>query len=217
MHKIKYFVLSVVMVMSLAFSAMAEPMAFGVVDVLRVTRDSKTGKAIGAHLEQVQKVLQDGMNEVVKVQQNQSDEDKRKAYAEASGMLNRQLEIERAAVIQIIDKEIVFAVNEWMKTSKCPLVMSKQNVLGAVDEIDITDEIIKIMDTRADLIKLPALPKVTVNPPTAPKQAANANKEVSKAPEQEKQKAAAPKQAAQKTNEKSQSKPQQKAKNQRKK
>lgn len=204
MYKVKKLFIGIVMALACVSVSFAEPLQVGVVDIVRLSKDSKTGRAVGTHLDQVQKILQDGMNKVTEAYKGLNNDFTRKTIADAARTLNRQNEIERGAAFQIFDREVDFAVNEWIKTSKCPLVVSRQNVLAAAEANDITSEIIKIMDTRADLVKLPALPKVTINPPPIPKQeskqapkaapkpAVTASQEMKKKAEPVKQKAPAP-------------------------
>ena len=161
-----------------AFAAVAAFAAdYGVVDVQKIYADSKPGKAAEAHMKEVRKVLQKGMDDVIKIQKGKENTPEgRRAITEAQQLLNRQLQIEQQAVIAVLDRELRAACENWLKANKkTMMLLPKQLTLAAANSVDVTAGVTKEMDKRKP--KFPELPKVTINKPADnPAPAAEADK-----------------------------------------
>jgi Skp family chaperone for outer membrane proteins len=139
--------------------------SIAVVDVQKIFNESKPGKAAAAHMQEVQKILQKGMDDVVALNKGkESTPEAQRSIAEAQQLLNRQLDVERQAANAVVENELRAAVSVWLsKNKRFTMVVSKQLLLGNADSIDFTSSIMKEMNRRNP--KFPDLPKVTINPP----------------------------------------------------
>ena len=164
MKKFKF--VSIVAALVLALSACAAFAAdYGVVDVQKIFRDSAPGKAAAAHMQEVQKILQKGMDDVLAMHKGQENTPQaQQAIAEAQQLLNRQLAVEQQATNAVMERELREAVSAWLKTNKkTKMILSKQLTLGNTGDIDFTTGVMKEMNKRKPTF--PALPKVTINRP----------------------------------------------------
>lgn len=164
MKKFKF--VSIVAALVLALSACAAFAAdYGVVDVQKIFAESAPGKAAAAHMQEVQKILQKGMDDVIAMHKGQENTPQaQQAIAEAQQLLNRQLAVEQQATNAVLEQELRAAVDAWLKSHKrIQMILSKQLTLGAAGGIEFTTGIMQEMNKRKP--KFPALPKVTINRP----------------------------------------------------
>ncbi|MDY3868768.1 MAG: OmpH family outer membrane protein [Pyramidobacter sp.] len=145
---------------------------WAVLDVQKITAESAPGKAAAAHIQAVQKVLQKGMDDVIAMYKGKENTpEARQAIADAQNLLNRQLQIEQQAALNVVQKEITDAVKAWRKKNpRTLMVINKQLLIDSAPSVEITNTIMKQL--RSSKPKFPDLPKVTIGQPkTAPKPA----------------------------------------------
>lgn len=171
------------------FAASAFAADYGVVDVQAIYTRSEPGKAAAAHMAEVHKILQKGMDDVLALHKgHENTPESKRAIAEAQQLLNRQLNVEQQAVNAVLDKELRAACEEWLNShKKIQLLISKQLTLASRGMVDFTAGVMEEMNKRTP--KFPALPKVTINqnPPTAGEKAPEQKPELKKEPEQKKE------------------------------
>ena len=164
MKKFKFVAFAAVLVMGLSACA-AFAADYGVIDVQKIFRESAPGKAAVTHMQEVQKILQKGMDDVLAMHKGQENTPQaQQAIAEAQQLLNRQLAVEQQATNAVLEQELRAAVAEWLKANKrIKMILSKQLTLGSTGDIEFTAGVMKEMNKRKP--KFPALPKVTINRP----------------------------------------------------
>ena len=153
-------------VLSRAFAAAAFAADYGVIDVQKIFNESAPGKAAAAHMQEVQKILQKGMDDVIAMHKGQENTPQaQQAIAEAQQLLNRQLAVEQQATNAVMERELREAVSAWLKANKnkTKMILSKQLTLGSTGDIEFTAGVMKEMNKRKPTF--PALPKVTINRP----------------------------------------------------
>lgn len=137
------------------------------VDVQRVLEESAPGKAAAEHVKQAQEILQNSMNEVIKLNEGKDTPEARNAVNQGRQVLQRQLDIERQAAANAVTAEMNKVVQAWIdKNTKGKkerfVVMPKANFIAVSANVDITNQIIK--DMANVTVTFAPLPKVTVTP-----------------------------------------------------
>ena len=165
MKKFKFVALLAVLALGVAGAAFAAD--YGVIDVQKIFRESAPGKAAATHMQEVQKILQKGMDDVLAMHKGQENTPQaQQAIAEAQQLLNRQLAVEQQATNNVLERELREAVSAWLKANKrIKMVLAKQLTLGSTGDIEFTAGVMKEMNKRKPTF--PALPKVTINRPAA--------------------------------------------------
>ncbi len=164
MKKCLALVVAALSAVCLASAAVAGPVA--VVNVDKILSESKAAKAGQAHLVEAQKILQGAYDKLAEMYKGKEQTDEaKKVLAQAEYTLNQQMDRERAAVNSVLSQQLSVAVNQWYKknSSKYDIVLSSRLVLAFSNTVNITPDILKIVDSYTP--KFPELPKVTVNPP----------------------------------------------------
>lgn len=142
-----------------------------VVDAERILAQSTPGKNGQEHLNEVQKVLQKGYNDLVALYRGRENSpEAQEIIRQGQAALEQQMAVERNAVLAVLQSELMAATEAWQKKNpKVQAVVSRQLLLGAVPKLDVTSAVMKEMNKRTP--KFAALPTVTVNKP-APAQPA---------------------------------------------
>ncbi|OON86756.1 hypothetical protein B0D78_11355 [Pyramidobacter sp. C12-8] len=142
-----------------------------VVDAERILAQSTPGKKGQEHLNEVQKVLQKGYNDLVALYRGRENSpEAQEIIRQGQAALEQQMAVERNAVLAVLQSELMAATEAWQKKNpKIQAVVSRQLLLGAVPKLDVTSAVMKEMNKRTP--KFAALPTVTVNKP-APAQPA---------------------------------------------
>ena len=142
-----------------------------VVDAERILAQSTPGKKGQEHLNEVQKVLQKGYNDLVALYRGRENSpEAQEIIRQGQAALEQQMAVERNAVLAVLQSELMAATEAWQKKNpKIRAVVSRQLLLGAVPKLDVTSAVMKEMNKRTP--KFAALPTVTVNKP-APAQPA---------------------------------------------
>lgn len=142
-----------------------------VVDAERILAQSTPGKKGQEHLNEVQKVLQKGYNDLVALYRGRENSpEAQEIIRQGQAALEQQMAVERNAVLAVLQSELMAATEAWQKKNpKVQAVVSRQLLLGAVPKLDVTSAVMKEMNKRTP--KFAALPTVTVNKP-APAQPA---------------------------------------------
>ena len=158
----------VFLAMFASLSAAAFATEIAVVDTEKLLVQSEPGKLGQAHLEAVQKVLQKGYNDLLALYRGQENTaEAQNAVAQGQAALERQMEVERAAVTSVLQSELMASVEAWRKKNpKFHAVMARQLLLDAAPRLDVTDAVMKEMNRRKP--KFAALPTVTVKKPEVP-------------------------------------------------
>lgn len=136
-----------------------------VVDVARIFADSIPAQLGRKHLEEVQKTLKKGLDDVVDLYKNNvASPDAQNAIGNARNLLQRQMNVEQQAVNAVVRKELEAAVLGWReKNPEALIVLNRQLALAADDSVDVTDEVMIEMNRRTPTF--PSLPTVTINRP----------------------------------------------------
>ena len=163
------------MLAALAGTAFATEIA--VVDTEKLLVQSEPGKLGQAHLEAVQKVLQKGYNDLLALYRGQENTaEAQNAVAQGQAALERQMEVERAAVTSVLQSELTAAVEAWRKKNpRIHAVLARQLFLDAAPKLDATSAVMKEMNKRKP--KFAELPTVTVKKPEVPAKAERASAE----------------------------------------
>ncbi len=135
-----------------------------VVDSAKVFAESAPGKAGAKHLQDVQKVLQKGLDDLQamyqgKEESKEAQQDILKGYQ----ALQQQMAVEQQAVAQVLDKLLLEEVQKWRAKNKDKVVLNKQITLDADPKADITQTILTEMNKRT--AKFADLPTVQLNQP----------------------------------------------------
>ena len=125
------------------------------VDVDRVLSQSRAAQQANEHLAKVQAILQNGLD-VYQEELKKSPEEKREQeLRQGLAVLQRQLVLEQAAARDVVSKHMLARIEA------CDVaVIARQNVLSAPASMDITAEIISLMD--AGSVQFAELPKVSI-------------------------------------------------------
>ncbi len=136
-----------------------------VVDTARIFSQSTPGKAGEEHLSKVRQVLQKGMDDLQALYKGKEETAEAQAALRDGFMaLERQMGLERQAVLKMLNDLLVGAVKTWRAANKrYTAVMNRELMLDADAGIDVTDAVMKEMNKLQP--KFADLPSVTVNPP----------------------------------------------------
>lgn len=140
-----------------------------VVDTARVLTESKPGRDGEAHLQKVRDVLQQGLADLQKLYKGkEKSKEAQAALQNGHAALERQLAVERQAVLQALGQCLDAAVKQWRKANgKYEVVLARQNLLDHAPAVDMTAAVMKEMDKQKPVF--PELPTVTVTPPAEAK------------------------------------------------
>lgn len=136
-----------------------------VVDTARILAESAPAKAGEAHLQQVHAVLQKGLDDVQALYKGKEQSpEAQQAVREAHTALERQLTVERQAVLHILGNMLDRCVKQWRVAYPThSIVISKQMLLDSDNSLDVTPAIMTEMNAAQPVF--PPLPTVTVNTP----------------------------------------------------
>ena len=130
------------------------------VDVDRVLSQSRAAQQANEHLAKVQAILQNGLD-VYQEELKKSPEEKREQeLRQGLAVLQRQLVLEQAAARDVVSKHMLARIEAWRADKGDVAVIARQNVLSAPASMDITAEIIGLMD--AGSVQFAELPKVSI-------------------------------------------------------
>lgn len=141
-----------------------------IVDIEKVLIQSNAAHLGREHVKAAQASLENGYAALAKELSHLPEQQKQKEMQEAARALNQQLELEKAAVNQVITRMMMEEIRSFRIQNKLELVLPKQVILDADAGIDITNQIIKAMNAKKPVFgKLPVV-QVRKQPtqPTAP-------------------------------------------------
>ena len=142
------------------------------VDVDHIMLHSRAAAEARAHLGEVRKRLGQGLTDLQKAWENAPEKDRAPVLADGAQALNQQMQIEEKAAQGVVNNLLLEVVREWRKANKGTLVFARQNLLDADESLDITPDVLKVMDTRK--VTFPKLPEIAIRRPgdtSAPQQA----------------------------------------------
>ena len=173
----KYFVNFVVLifVVTLCYSSANSNEKFAYIDIDKIMRQSKAGKSINKQLENLlsqttkkYKKIQDNLKEdelKIKSQKNILDESEyKKKIIELKNKANKYRS-ERNNDINSFNKKKIDATNKLLNTinpilieysdkNSISMIFQKKNIIIGKSDLDITDEILKIVDSKINKIKI---------------------------------------------------------------
>lgn len=157
--------LTVLFLTLVAMAGTAFATEIAVVDAERILTQSVPGKKGQEHLNEVQKVLQKGYNDLLALYRGRENTpEAQNAIRQGQAALEQQMAVERNAVLAVLQSELMAAADAWRKKNpKFHAVLSKQLFLSADAKIDFTSAVMKEMNRRTP--KFADLPTVTVNKP----------------------------------------------------
>ena len=129
-------------------------------DVVCVDVDRVLSQSRAAQQANVQAILQNGLD-VYQEELKKSPEEKREQeLRQGLAVLQRQLVLEQAAARDVVSKHMLARIEAWRADKGDVAVIARQNVLSAPASMDITAEIIGLMD--AGSVQFAELPKVSI-------------------------------------------------------
>ncbi len=130
------------------------------VDVDRVLSQSRAAQQANEHLAKVQAILQNGLD-VYQEELKKSPEEKREQeLRQGLAVLQRQLVLEQAAARDVVSKHMLARIEAWRADKGDVAVIGRQNPLSTPAKLDVTGEIIGLMD--AGSVQFAELPKVSI-------------------------------------------------------
>ena len=139
------------------------------VDVERILTQSKAAGQANDHVQKVQDVLQKGLAAYQEELKKHPEEKRQQELRQGLALLQRQLDVERAAARNVVSQHMLAQIASWRAQKGEAIVIARQNVLDAPDSVDITADILRLMD--AGSVTFAELPTVTIRSQT-PDQAA---------------------------------------------
>lgn len=133
------------------------------VDVSVVLEKSRAAEEAEAHLKKVREVLQKGYDELAATLSDKPEKERQAELSRGMGLLQRQLAIEKEAARQIVLKAMNTACGEWHKAHPDSWLVTRESVLAAPADKDVTQDILTRM--KAVEVSLPDLPVVTIREP----------------------------------------------------
>lgn len=157
----------------------------GVVDVQKIMQQSVPAKAAAQHLQEARAVLQKGLKDLEEKWKDAPENEKRRVLTEGVVTLNRQMAREDAAAKQIVGQIMQEECAKLRAEQKLTFVVARQTLIDADSQTDITDNVLKAMETR--VAQFPPLPKVDVKDRPAPEPKAEEKKAPAKQEEKNQQ------------------------------
>lgn len=142
------------------------------VDIEKVLFQSNAAHLGREHVKAAQASLENGYAALARELANLPEQQKQKEMMEAARALNQQLELERAAVNQVITNMMMEEIKTYRINNKLDMVLPKQVILDADGGLDITSQIIKAMNAKKPTFgKLPVVqikkqPTLLSSPPS---------------------------------------------------
>lgn len=137
------------------------PLAFAkggmaTVDVEKVLLQSNAAHLGNEHIKKVREILDKGHTDITKELSRLPEKQRQKETKEAAQALNKQFELERAAVTQVITKMMIDEIKTFRISNDLDIILPRQIVLDADAGIDITNQIVKAMNEKSPVFgKLP--------------------------------------------------------------
>ncbi len=145
---------------------------FAVVDIEKVLVQSNAAHLGREHVKAAQASLENGYVTLARELAHLPEQQRQKEMQEAARALNQQLDLERAAVNQVVTRMMMEEIRSFRIQNKLELVLPKQVILDADAGIDITNQIIKAMNAKKPTFgKLPVVQvkkQPTPPPPAVP-------------------------------------------------
>lgn len=133
------------------------------VDVSVVLEKSRAAEEAEAHLKKVREVLQKGYDELAVTLNGKPEKERQAELARGMALLQRQLALEKEAARQIVLKAMNTACGEWHKAYPDSWLVTRESVLAAPADKDVTQDILARM--KSVEVPFPDLPVVTVREP----------------------------------------------------
>lgn len=138
-------------------------------DIEKVLIQSNAAHLGREHVKAAQASLENGYAALAKELAYLPEQQKQKEMQEAARALNQQLELEKAAVNQVITNMMLEEIRTYRINNRLDVVLPKQIILDADGGLDITSQILKAMNAKKPVFgKLPVVQvrKQTTPPPT---------------------------------------------------
>ena len=133
------------------------------VDVAVILEKSRAAEEAEAHLKKVREVLQKGYDELAVSLSAKPEKERQAELARGMALLQRQLAIEKEAARQIVLKAMNTACGEWHKAYPDSWLVTRESVLAAPADKDVTQDILARM--KSVEVAFPDLPVVTIREP----------------------------------------------------
>lgn len=130
------------------------------VDVDRVLSQSRAAQQANEHLGKVQAILQNGLDVYQEELKKSPEEKRRQELRQGLAVLQRQMALEQAAARDVVSKHMLAQIEAWRADKGDVAVIARQNLLSAPATLDVTGEIIGLMD--AGSVQFAELPKVSI-------------------------------------------------------
>lgn len=130
------------------------------VDVERVLSQSKAAQQANEHLGKVQTILRNGLAAYQEELKKSPEEKRQQELRQGLALLQRQMALEQAAARDVVSKHMLAQIEAWRADKGDVAVIARQNLLSAPATLDVTGEIIGLMD--AGSVQFAELPKVSI-------------------------------------------------------
>lgn len=142
--------------------------AIGVVDEAAAFKDNKVAKAAMDYLQEVGKPMQTEAETAYKAMQENQTEETVAAYKLAMGKLQNAMNQEQQRVVALVDAKFNEAMDKYRADKGLTVILSKQSVISASETVDITADIVALMDSMEIDFSKPEAP-APAPAPEAPK------------------------------------------------
>lgn len=140
--------LIILSMVSLAVSPGETKAASGIVDIEKILIESNAAHLGREHLKQASVNLEKGYLALQQELSKLPEAQRQKEMQDAARALNQQLELEKAAVNRVITQMMMEEIRSFRIANKIDVVLPKQVILDADAGLDITNQIIKEMNTK---------------------------------------------------------------------
>jgi len=128
----------------------------GVVDEAAAFQKNKAASSAMAYLQELGAPMQAKAEAAYKLMQSNQTEENVAAYKEAMGELQNVMNAEQQRVVALIDAKFSEVLEKYRKEKGLTLIMSKESVIAFSDTVDVTADIVAVMDAVELDLKAPA-------------------------------------------------------------
>lgn len=118
-----------------------------IVDIEKVLVQSNAAHFGREHVKAARASLENGYAELAREIARLPEQQRQKELREAAQALNQQLELERVAVNQVITNMMLEEIRTYRINNKLDVVLPRQIILDADGGLDITSQIIKVINS----------------------------------------------------------------------
>lgn len=157
-HRLTKYIISLTIAFCIVAFCTISHAASAIVDIEKVLIQSNAAHLGREHIKEVRNALEQGYTQLQQSLAKLPEQQRQKEMQDAAKALNQQLELEKNAVNRVITQMMMEEIKSYRIKNKLELVLPKQVILDADAGIDITNQIIKAMNTKNPVFgKLPVV------------------------------------------------------------